>query len=133
MPVEEDYFQVIRPCNTAEETGCFVTWRAYLKENFPKYHKSGLKIVVTNPLSWSIDSTYVPKEQNLGGVLLKYEEIIPAVADAQVHDGFLWLSKPKFPGSLFWRTPNYHAGDYNLFYLNVRYNAVERVSAFLSR
>lgn len=131
MPVEENYFQHIKPCDSPDGTGCFVSWRAYQKNNFPPYHKPGEKIIVTNPLKWALDTVYVSKDKNLGGVLLKYNEIVPQVSDAQIHDGFLWLTKPKFPGSFFWRTPNYHAGDYNLFYLNVRYNAVQRVEAFL--
>lgn len=131
IPVEADYFADIKPCNSADETGCFVSWRAYKKERFPKWHKPGEKIVVVNPLTWSSDTTYAAKTLNTGGVLLKFGMIVPEVADAQIHDGFLWLNKPKFPGSFLWWNPNYHAGDYNLFYLNVRYNAVQRVQAFL--
>lgn len=133
IPVEVDYFTNIKPCNSVDDIGCFVAWRSYLKDHYPKWHKPGEKIVVTNPLTWSLDTTYAAKTLNTGGVLLKFNEIVPQVADAQIHDGFLWLTKPKFPGSFFWRNPNYHAGDYNLFYTNVRYNAVQRVQVFLEQ
>lgn len=133
IPVETDYFTDLKPCDSADGTGCFVTWRSYKKGGFPKWHQEGEQIVVTNPLTWNSDTTYAAKTLNTGGVLLKFGVILPEVADAQIHDGFLWLTKPKFPGSFFWSNPNYHAGDYNLFYLNVRANAVHRVQAFLKQ
>ena len=133
IPVEADYFTDLKPCDSADGTDCFVTWRTYQKEHFPAWHKEGEKVVVTNPLTWSSDTTYAAKTLNTGGVLLKFGVIVPEVADAQIQDGFLWITKPKFPGSFFWRNPNYHAGDYNLFYLNVRSNAVHRVQAFMQQ
>jgi hypothetical protein len=131
IAVEADYFTNIKPCDSADQTGCVVSWRAYRKGRYPEWHKPGGNVIVTNPLTWTSDTTYVAKTENTGGVLLRYNTIVPQVADAQIHDGFLWLNKPKFPGSFLWWNPNYHAGDYNLFYLNVRYNAVRRVQAFL--
>jgi hypothetical protein len=51
--------------------------------------------------------------------------------DAQPHENVLWVNKPVFPGSFLIVTKNYHAGDFNLFYMNVRNNAKQRVAAFL--
>ncbi|HMQ90554.1 MAG TPA: hypothetical protein PKB07_23295, partial [Flavilitoribacter sp.] len=61
----------------------------------------------------------------------KFSRVIPEVTDAQIHEGILWASKPKFPGSFLITRKNYHIGDYNLYYLNVRENAAERVAAFM--
>jgi len=133
IPVEANYFTELKPCDSATETGCFVSWRTYRKERFPKWHKPGEQIVVTNPLTWNSDTSYAAKTLNNGGVLLKFGVILPEIADAQIHDGLLWINKPKFPGSFLWWNPNYHAGDYNLFYLNVRANAVQRVEAYLKK
>jgi len=52
------------------------------------------------------------------------------VADAQIHDDILWINKPHFPGSFFYRTKNYHIGDMNLFYVNIRDNIRTRINAF---
>ncbi|MFN7115842.1 MAG: DUF3089 domain-containing protein [Saprospiraceae bacterium] len=132
IPVEADYFSYLKPCDSATDNGCFMSWRTYQKGRYPKWHKPGTPVVVTNPLTWSSDTSYAEKTLNNGGVLYKYNVILPAIADAQVHDGLLWINKPKFPGSFLWWNPNYHAGDYNLFYLNVRYNARQRVQSYLS-
>ena len=131
MPVPKDYFQYIQPCKTEEDTGCFCSWRSFKKGHIPKKQEVGSHIAVTNPLSWTTNPEYVPKTENEGGVLLKFDKIIPELAGAQVHQGLLWLKKPKFPGSFFYFKPNYHIADFNLYYMNVRNNAMKRAAAYL--
>jgi hypothetical protein len=91
------------------------------------------QIAVTNPLNWLADSTYAPKSLHKGAVLKNFNKIYPSVSDAQNTSSLLWISKPKFPGSfLYWRS-NYHIGDFNLFYINVRENSVLRAETFLKK
>ena len=53
--------------------------------------------------------------------------------DAQVDGPVLWVGKPKmFLGGLLQRD-NYHVGDFNLFYANVRRNAILRARTFLEK
>ena len=131
IPVEKDQFEQIKACKDSTEINCFCSWRAYKKGKYPKFHQEGNNVLVTNPLSWTIDDTFVPKSNNLGGILLDFNKVLPQLAEAQAHDGLLWLKKPKFRGSFFYWTPNYHAGDFNLYYLNVRKNAIDRAKRFL--
>lgn len=133
MPVESTYFDNIPPCTTPEQTGCFCSWRTYKTGRYPKYDPKDVEIVATNPLTWTTDATYAPKTINQGAVLMKFEKILPELSDAQVHEGLVWIKKPRFPGSFLYWNPNYHAGDYNLFYLNVRNNAILRVNTFLKQ
>ncbi len=133
IPVEDDYFEVLKPCQNATETGCFVTWRSYRKGSYPAAHQPNNNIVVTNPLTWTTDTTYAAKTLNEGSVLLKFEKLYTQLADAQVQDGVLWITKPKFFGSFVLTNPNYHIADFNFFYANVRKNAVQRVEAFLEQ
>lgn len=132
IPVPKDYFDQLKPCETPKETGCFCTWRSYKKGKYPKTHDPNNTIIVTNPLSWNRDTKEVPKTKNEGGVLLKFDKVLPELTSAQIHQGLLWLEKPKFPGSFLYFNPNYHIADYNLYYVNVRKNAIERVEAFFS-
>jgi hypothetical protein len=134
MPVKNDYFKSIEVCQSPEQTGCFCSWRSFKKGFYPKkwYFKNG-NIAVTNPLSWTIEETHAPKSLNEGGVLQKFHnEPTIGLADAQIRDGMLWISKPKFPGSFFLLTRNYHIADFNFFYVNVRKNAVRRVESYLA-
>lgn len=134
MPVLESDFQEIEPCQSADATGCFVSWRAYQRGYLPKWKDPAEDVVVTNPLTWQTDTTYASAELNKGTVLYNFDKgITPGIADAQKHKGHLWVTKPKFPGSVFMRFKNYHIADYNLFYANIRENARKRVDAFLGK
>lgn len=131
MPVKKDYFNSIPPCKDSTDTGCFISWRTFKNGYVPKNVAIGDSILVTNPLSWKTDNTFVPKTENLGGLTYDFERVYPNFADAQVHQGILWTHKPKFPLSFLYRRKNYHIADINFFYMNIRENAVLRVNEFL--
>jgi hypothetical protein len=132
MPVPRDHFETIPLCEYPEQTGCFCSWRSYKKGFYPRrWYSPNAGIGVTNPLSWTTDTDYVPRSNNLGAVLRHFHKgIIPEFIDAQVHDGMLWTSKPDIPFKIFLRNKNYHIADYNFFYMNVRKNAIERKKAY---
>lgn len=130
IEVDKDLFENIKVCETPTETGCFCTWRTYKTGHYPNDYEKNNNIAVTNPLTWTTEEMVASKELNKGAVLTNFEKIFPNVCNARVEDGILWVDKPKFPGSFFYITKNYHIGDYNLFYLNVRENAQVRVQAF---
>ena len=131
MPVAKDTFNTISVCENPTQTGCFCSWRT-IKRNKKLDWNGGPNVVVTNPLSWEIGTTYVSANKNQGGVMRNFYTIVPDATDAQItDDGFLWATKPRFPLSFFWRTKNFHVADYNFYYLNVRRNAQDRVKAFL--
>lgn len=132
IPVEKGYFENIPACESANATQCICSWRTYLTGNFPPYFRKEEQVVVTNPLSWKTDTLTAPRELNKGAVLLKFDKVLPAVCDAKIEKGYLWVSKPKFPGSFLYNNPNYHIADYNLFYLNVRENVSLRLTTFLA-
>ena len=132
MPVKRDTFSTIKQCQTAFDSNCFCSWRTFKRGHLPKKAILGNEIAVNNPISWSTENELAPKALNLGGVARKFEGgVIPGMNDAQVYEGILWASKPKFPGSIFLIRKNYHIADYNLFYTNIRRNARERVMAYL--
>lgn len=128
IQVEKDDFQNITPCRDSLDTGCFVAWRTFKRGYEPK--KNSPREVVINPLLWTAEKTYAPRSLNLGAVLVPFEEVRPNNTDAQVNGSVLWASKPKFPGSFLMLRKNYHAGDMNLYYVNIRKNAQDRAKAF---
>ncbi len=132
MPVRESEFEQIHPCTSGSETGCSISWRTYQKGHLPKWKDPSSDILVTNPLSWKTDEVYVPASENDGTVLFNFEKgVTPGIADAQKHKGHLWVTKPKFRGSVFMTFKNYHIADYNLFYADIRSNVSQRVKAYL--
>ena len=128
MPVPETYFTTLKPCNDSLATGCFVSWRTYEKgfEGSEFVLKETFKAVVTNPLTWTMDTLFAPASLNTGGVLKKFNKLYPGVTDATVHKNILWSRKPRFFGNFLLRQKNYHVGDINLFYNNIRQNVNTR-------
>jgi hypothetical protein len=66
-------------------------------------------------------------------VLRDFKKTRPRLCDAKVYHEVLWVHRPKFPGSRLIKNPNYHIGDFNLFYLDVRENAALRLQSYLNR
>lgn len=132
MPVRKDRFTDIFPCKDSSGTGCFVSWRTFKKGYILPSVISESNICVTNPLSWSCDENYMPKSSNKGTLLFDFNKIYPQHIDAQVKNNILWACKPKFFGSVFLRTKNYHPADINFYYFSIRENAKVRVNSFLN-
>jgi hypothetical protein len=132
MPVAKNEFKNIRPCQDSTDTGCSISWRTFKKDYVLKEAGTRDNILVTNPISWTLDQNYIPKSQNKGTLLYNFNKIYPELVDAQVSDNILWASKPKFRGSIFLRTKNYHPADVNFYYFSIRDNAALRVRTFLN-
>ncbi|MCB0636649.1 MAG: DUF3089 domain-containing protein [Lewinella sp.] len=128
LPVYETDFTSIPPCQTEEQTGCFCTWRTFRRGT--EAPEPDPTVVVTNPLRWTTEQTYAPDSLNLGAVLRPFDTLRPGATDAQVQGPILVSRRPSFPGSWLLLTRNYHVGDLNLFYQNIRENARLRARAF---
>jgi len=135
MPVYENEFKHIPPCDSAAQTGCFITWRSYLTENEPKPRFVVMNrdsIIVTNPLTFTRDSNIATTDCNAGGLGRDSETIYPAVCSAQIHNDIVWVSRPEVPGKRF-VPKNLHVADYNLYWLTIRNNVALRVDAYLNK
>ena len=63
---------------------------------------------------------------------MDFNKIYHNVADAQVKNGVVYTRKPHFPMSFLYRKKNYHVGDINLFYLNIRTNIHAQIQNYLT-
>lgn len=70
---------------------------------------------------------------NKGGILKNFNKLKKEIVSAEVHGNVLWTSKPKFFGNFLIRTKNYHIGDINLFYMNIREDVKRRIGLFWKR
>jgi hypothetical protein len=129
IKVEQESFAELMPCQDSTDIGCYTSWRTFKRGYEPKVQEEG--VVVTNPLLWTTSNEMAPANLNMGAVIRPFEKVIPAASNAQVYGPILWASKPKFNGSWLLMTNNYHAGDFNIFYMNVRENAALRTDVYL--
>ncbi len=134
LSVPVDYFTDINTCADPTATGCIISWRIFKSGSIePEFiANENYNSIVVNPLSWATGTELISAQNNLGGVLKNFKKIVPGVVNAQIHNNILWSSKPDIPGKIFFTRTNYHIGDINLFYVNIRKNVEQRITAFLN-
>ena len=130
-PVPKEYFTSLKICTDSLQTGCICSWRTVRNGFIPFYLKNeNGNSLVTNPLTWTTGDDFVSRKQNKGSVLTKFNKIYKQTTDAQISNGLLYTRKPKFPGSFLYFSKNYHVGDVNLYYINIRENVRQRIGMF---
>ncbi len=122
-------------CKSSTQTGCLISWNTYVWDKKPSkrqdLYRSGFCV---NPLSWSEETVYMPKELNPGSMPKTFDKILPGIADAKCEDGILWTHKVTEDGfPTLELGKNYHLMDYHLFYKSIRENATLRVKTFLEK
>jgi hypothetical protein len=131
MYIPNTYFAILKVCNDAIETGCLCGWRTYKEGYKPafviKENGTGL---ITNPLTGSTNPAKADYSLNNGSVLTKFNKVKKHVTNAQIKDGVLWIDRLKMPGGFLVRRKNFHVGDINLFYVNIREDVKRRVGLF---
>lgn len=127
-PIEEGFYDHIPASNAPEQTGCVSTWctfkMGYEPDNLESWYGNA---IVTNPINWKSDGTPSEKAEHKGFLMENYKKIYREAVNAEKHAGILWISNP-IPLLSY---KNYHVGDFNLFWLDVRENAALRVESFL--
>lgn len=134
-------------CQTPDQTACITSWHA----RGPHFEPNELEFEATlddpmagrvcvNPISWTTDDAPVPASQNAGAIFFDTPAPVvkPRFADAQCVGGSLVitehgdLERDFMSTLLLWLMgpENYHPIEYQLFYLDIRQNAVDRVRAW---
>ena len=134
MPVYENEFTHIAPCDSVGQSGCYVSWRSYLEGSEQKEKliaPDRENIVVHNPLTFSRTKELIPAEKNAGGLDRDGNTIIPQACTAQIHEDVVWVSRPDVRGKAF-IPKNLHPADYNLYWLTIRNHIAEQVEDYLA-
>lgn len=119
-------FDRIPYCTSAEETGCVCTWMSYGEGYFPGWLQSKSQTpVCTHPIAWTLDGTNAI-EDHQGVVLSQMRYAYPTAIEAHIERGVLQVHKPDVPFGKALQRDNWHVGDINLFWLNIRNNAKRR-------
>jgi hypothetical protein len=131
MGVKKDSYENIPICTDSTKTGCFVSWRTYRKDYDGEWaNRLDTNVVVVNPVTWKTTNEIADKSLQQGAVLYNLNKVYTKTQNTQAEGSALWVSHPRFPGSFLYRSKNYHAGDINLFYVDVRKDASRRVGYF---
>lgn len=133
MPVVKTDFKNCKPCQQEDDTNCFLTWNTMKKKSYPQFYEEYFKNAIChNPLSWETNEFYCSEDYHEGMVPKEFRKFYKNMHGAKVHKGVLWVDAVKIPGIPFSRlVKNWHIGDYNLFYGNIRENVAVRVNEYL--
>jgi hypothetical protein len=137
-------------CANSTATGCFVSWHArgpgYRPNAFEFDHSAEDPMadrVCVNPVSWTLDGERVGAERHGGALFFDTDApaILPAFATArglggtQVVDDLELPERGFMDALLLWTMGpgNYHPIEFQLFYMDLRRNAVDRVAALMAK
>lgn len=128
--LKPDLFTTIQPMISPNEVGGIVGWNTFKKGYYPKEKNIYKGSVTTNPITWNEEKTTLLEQHK--GFLYSNKKIYKKALKIEVTDGLIWSSNPKFPMRFFMSfMKNYHVGDLNLFWQDIRENAVLRTNTFL--
>ena len=128
-------------CEEADQTGCLISWRIFAWGSQSAFHlpplqKPGIDLCV-NPLTWKANQDPAPPSDNLGSIpipMFGQSRPEPGLVGAQCQKGVLYINRPEgWRYSLAEHDGSYHAYNVELFYVNVRVNAILRARAWLAR
>lgn len=132
-PVPGHYYSALTVCKEPAQTGCICSWRTYRKGYRPPYMQKETDTAwVTNPLSWTTSTGFISRKQNKGAVV-RFNKLYKKSTDAQISNGLLQTRKPRFPWSFLYRSKNYHVGDINLYYMDIRQNVEQRIFSYFGQ
>jgi hypothetical protein len=130
--LDSNHYQHISLMSSPAETGGFVTWNTFKKKFDKDQYKWYKGKAVVNPVSW--DTTNLSLRSEHKGFLFSNGKLYGNSFDTHVDDGVIWISKPHFPFRyLSFTMKNYHIGDVNLFWEDIRLNAIIRSSAYIRK
>jgi hypothetical protein len=129
--LKKNEFGTIPLMTSPNQIGGFVSWNTFKrninKEKFEMWYKGK---AVVNPVTWNSDKVADRKKHK--GFLFSNNKIYSQSFSTHVIDGAIWISTPHFPyRSMAWTMDDYHIGDINLFWEDVKLNSKQRLNEYL--
>ena len=129
--LDRNQFKTIPFMENPNQTGGFVTWNTFKRKFDQKNYKWYKGKVVINPVTW--DTTALAKRELHKGFLYSNGKMYRNSFDTHTDNGVIWISTPHFPARyLAFTLRNYHVGDVNLFWEDIRENSLLRVQNYRS-
>jgi hypothetical protein len=129
--IEPSMFSNLQLMKKPNENFGFVTWNTFKRKlNQDKYERWYKGKLVINPVTWDL-SPLAEKEQHRG-FLFWNNKMYDKSFSTNLIDGVIWITTPNFPYKyLSFRMDDYHVGDVNLFWEDIRQNSKLRLKNWL--
>ena len=130
MGIKPDEFETLKPMTNPSETGGFVSWNTRKRNSYPKNKEVYKGSVTTNPITWN--SALKTTRNQHKGFLYSNDQLYKKSFKTEITDGMVWISLPHFPLRYFAIfKKNYHIGDINLFWQDIKENVELRTKTWL--
>jgi hypothetical protein len=130
MGIKPNEFKTIKPMTKPNETGGFVSWNTRKKGSYPTNKNVYKGAVTTNPITWDASKTTTLNQHK--GFLYSNGKLYTKALKIEITDGMVWATNPKFPMRFFMSfIKNYHVGDINLFWQDIKENVELRTKTWL--
>jgi len=128
--IDTTMYSTISLMTKKDEIGGYVTWNTFRKKFDMRQYKWYKGKAVINPITW--DKSIVASSEEHLGFLFSNGKMYRHSVTTHLADGVIWINPPKFPFRyLAFTMKNYHAGDINLFWEDIRVNSLLRVKKYL--
>ena len=131
--LEENHYESIKLLQHKDSVGGFVTWNTFKKKySTPQYNKWYKGKAAINPVTW--DTTSTAQREQHKGFLFSNGKMYRKSFETNLINGGIWITTPKFPYRyLSFTMSNYHVGDVNLFWEDIRVNTRNRAQHYWKR
>jgi hypothetical protein len=114
----------------AEQTGGYVVWntfkRRYDRWRYRLWYEGKISI---NPITWDLGE--VASREKHRGFLFSNDKMYRQSFSTHLVSGGVWITLPRFPYRMMsLGMKNYHVGDINLFWDDIRINVQTRIAAY---
>ena len=138
MAMYEDDFNHISFCKSKIDINCICTWMTFGAGYTPDWiiedRAKGQTTMCINPINWSAEEGLANgSEEHLGALTEGFRLMYRKVLTARIENGVLWLDQPNAIGGKKLHRDNWHVGDVNLFWANIRANTIDRVNAYFEK
>ena len=140
-PRDLERFPHLKFAEGATDTGVIISWNTEgpLNDGYSNVVVKPNELCI-NPLNWRTDDTYASISENLGSFNNMTEQLVPAMADAQLNTrrGVVIVTTEEAAREAgiqpsmeqFFGPQCYHGWDYGLFYMNLKKNIADRIAAW---
>ena len=130
--IKPNEFKTIKPMNTPTQIGGFVSWNTRKRGTYPNFKNWYIGSVTTNPITWNTEKKTTFSQHK--GFLYSNDVLYPHSLKIEVIDGLIWSTVPKFSKRFAMSLmKNYHIGDINLFWQDIRENVELRTKTWFSK
>ena len=130
--IDQNMYNSLKLLNNPADNHGFLVWNTFKKKlNKDQYEKWYKGKMVINPVTWDLSA--IANKERHKGFLFWNEKMYCKSFSTHLIDGAIWITTPRFPYRYLAMTmDDFHAGDVNLFWEDIRVNSKLRLRNYFN-